>query len=138
MFICDFQIYVGTISRPEVKEKVEGAKLILSVGGLKSDFNTGNFSYQIPTTRTVELHSDNTVVQHATYPGIGMKWLLPKLTERLAVLAEGAAQIEVPRFTTPVPQEANESISQAWLWPRVGKFFRSGDVIVAETGTSAL
>ena len=67
-----------------------------------------------------------------------MKWLLPKLTERLAVLAEGAAQIEVPRFTTPVPQEANESISQAWLWPRVGKFFRSGDVIVAETGTSVL
>lgn len=50
-----FQIYVGTISRPEVKEKVEGAKLILSIGGLKSDFNTGNFTYQIPTTRTVEV-----------------------------------------------------------------------------------
>ena len=57
---------------------------------------------------------------------------------RLATLAEGAAQIEVPRFTTPVPQEANETISQAWLWPRMGKFFRSGDVIVAETGTSVL
>ena len=66
-----------------------------------------------------------------------MKWLLPKLTERLATLAAGAEQIEVPRFTSPVPQEANETISQSWLWPRMGKFFRSGDVIVAETGTSS-
>ncbi|KAF7796304.1 hypothetical protein EIP86_007481 [Pleurotus ostreatoroseus] len=130
-------IYVGTISRPEVKEKVENAKLILSLGGLKSDFNTGNFTYQIPATRSIELHSDHTIVQHATFPGIGMKWLLPKLTERLASLSEGAQLIEVPRFTTPVPQEANETISQSWLWPRMGKFFRSGDVIVAETGTSS-
>ena len=38
-----------------IKEKVENAKLIISIGGLKSDFNTGNFTYQIPTTRTVEV-----------------------------------------------------------------------------------
>ena len=85
----------------------------------------------------VELHSDSTVVQHATFPGIGMKWLLPKLTEHLSSLAEGAQQIEVPKFLSPVPQEGDETISQAWLWPRMGKFFRSGDVIVAETGASS-
>lgn len=120
-----------------MKAKVEGAKLILSVGGLKSDFNTGNFTYQIPAVRNVELHSDHTIVQHATFPGIGMKWLLPKLTARLAAISANASQIEVPRFTSPVPQEANETISQSWLWPRVGKFFRENDVIVAETGTSS-
>jgi len=48
-------IYLGSISDPSVKEKVESAKLILSVGALKSDFNTGNFSYNIPTNRTVEV-----------------------------------------------------------------------------------
>lgn len=53
--IYALQIYVGSISRPEVKERVENAKLILSVGGLKSDFNTGNFTYQIPTSRTIEV-----------------------------------------------------------------------------------
>lgn len=49
------QIYVGEISHEDIKEKVESAKLILSVGGLKSDFNTGNFTYHIPTQRTVEV-----------------------------------------------------------------------------------
>ncbi|EKM51580.1 uncharacterized protein PHACADRAFT_261809 [Phanerochaete carnosa HHB-10118-sp] len=130
-------IYVGTISRPEVKAKVESAKLLISVGGLKSDFNTGNFTYEIPTTRTVELHSDHTRIRFAAYHGIGMKRLLPKLTHRMQPFREDAKAIEVPKFTLPVPQENNDTISHLWLWPRVGQFFRKGDVIVAETGTSS-
>ena len=49
------QIYVGSISHPEIKEKVETAKLIISVGGLKSDFNTGNFTYRTSRSTTVEV-----------------------------------------------------------------------------------
>nr|BAU45069.1 pyruvate decarboxylase [Phanerochaete sordida] len=130
-------IYVGTISRPEIKEKVESAKLLLSIGGLKSDFNTGNFTYQIPTTRTIELHSDHTRIRFAAYHGIGMKRLLPKLTHRMQPFREDAKALTVPKFTLPVPQEDNETISHLWLWPRVGQFFKKGDVIVAETGTSS-
>ncbi|KAI0369373.1 pyruvate decarboxylase [Pilatotrama ljubarskyi] len=130
-------IYVGSVSSPAVKEKVESAKLIISVGALKSDFNTGNFTYHIPTQRTIELHSDHTRVQFAGFPGIGMKRLLPKLTERLHPFKGEAVQIEVPKFQLPVPQEDNDVISQAWLWPRVGKFFKPKDIIVAETGTSS-
>jgi TPP-dependent 2-oxoacid decarboxylase len=49
------QVYIGSITRPDVKKKVESAKLILSIGSLKSDYNTGNFSYNIPTQRTIEV-----------------------------------------------------------------------------------
>ena len=66
-----------------------------------------------------------------------MKHLLPKLTQRLRPLNEEARQIVVPKFTLPVPQEDNNQITHHWLWPRVGQFFRKGDVIVAETGTSS-
>ena len=52
---CALQIYVGSISHDSIKEKVENAKLILSIGALKSDFNTGNFTYHIPVSRTVEV-----------------------------------------------------------------------------------
>ena len=50
-----FKIYVGSISHPEIMEKVESANLILSIGALKSDFNTGNFTYHIPAQRTIEV-----------------------------------------------------------------------------------
>ncbi|KAL4251922.1 Pyruvate decarboxylase [Abortiporus biennis] len=130
-------IYVGSITKPEIKEKVESAKLILSIGALKSDFNTGNFTYHIPTNRTIELHSDHTKVQFAIYHGIGMKRLLPKLTARLENLHVTASQISVPHFTLPIPQEDDQIISHTWLWPRVGQFFKPKDVVIAETGTSS-
>ena len=104
---------------------------------MRSDYNTGNFSNTVPKTRVVELHSDHTIVQYATFANIGMKQLLPKLTEHLKPFAEGAQQLEVPRFTSPVPQDAGDAITHVWFWPRVGKFFKPRDVIVGETGTSS-
>jgi pyruvate decarboxylase len=63
-----------------------------------------------------------------------MKLLLPKLTARLKKYQEGASRIPVPRFKLDVPKEGDHNISHAYFWPRVGKFFRKQDVIVAETG----
>ena len=83
---------------------------------------------------SVQLHSDHTRVQFAGFPGIGMKRLLPKLTQRLQPFKEGAFQYDVPKFQLPIPQEEDNAISQKFLWPRVGQFFKSNDIIVAETG----
>jgi len=44
-------VYVGNLSHPEVKEAVENADLILSIGSLLSDFNTGSFSYSYKTKK---------------------------------------------------------------------------------------
>lgn len=129
-------IYIGSITHPSIKERVENANLILSIGALKSDFNTGMFTYHIPARHTIELHSDHTLVRHAKFPDIGMKWLLPKLTERLSKFQEGASRIPVPHYKLDIPKESDDKISHAHFWPRVGKFFRKQDVIVAETGTS--
>lgn len=65
-----------------------------------------------------------------------MKRLLPKLTVRLQAAQEGLPLTPVPRFITPVPREDTSTVTHAWLWPRMGAFFKSKDVIVAETGTS--
>jgi pyruvate decarboxylase len=56
-------IYVGDITIDSVKEAVESSDFTLYVGSLKSDFNTGSFSWHIEPENTVELHSDMTVVQ---------------------------------------------------------------------------
>ncbi|KAL9711063.1 hypothetical protein Ac2012v2_005602 [Leucoagaricus gongylophorus] len=132
-------IYIGTITHPLVKERVESTKLIMSIGSLQSDFNTGNFSYNIPTGRHIELHSNNTRVQYGLFEGIGMKQLLPKLTERLQHWYPHVSGIPVDPFSsiTPKGQDNDEpTISHGYLWPRVGQFFEPQDVIVTETGTA--
>jgi len=129
-------IYLGSITAPAIKERIENARLIISVGSLKSDFNTGNFTYRIPTANTVELHSGHVQVQYASFPGIGMKDLLPKLSKVLATYKDAALKVEVPPYQAVVPQNADQTIAQDWFWPRVSKWFKPKDVIVSETGTS--
>lgn len=73
---------------------------------------------------------------HALYPGIGFKKLLPKLTTKLAEFKEVSQKIAVPPYVYLVPDEPGDVISHAWLWPRVGQFFKPKDVVIAETGTS--
>nr|GAT52511.1 pyruvate decarboxylase [Mycena chlorophos] len=130
-------IYVGSISDPVVKAKVESAQLILSIGCVKSDYNTGNFTYSIPAARTVEFHSDHTKIQHAVFPNIGMKALLPRLTPLLEPYSASARKITIPPpYTAVFPDDTTNTITQAWLWPRISQFLRPKDVVVAETGTT--
>ena len=83
-----------------------------------------------------QLHSDHVLVRHAHFPGIGMKHLLPKLTSLLRNYRGQASELIVPRPKLEVPIERNDDITQSYFWPRVGKFFRKQDVIVAETGAT--
>ena len=82
----------------------------------------------------MQFHSDHTRVQFAGFPGIGMKRLLPKLTQRLHSYKEDATKLEVAKYIPEIPKEETDEITHAYLWPRVGKFFKSNDIIVAETG----
>lgn len=86
----------------------------------------------------MQLHSDHTRVQFAGFPGIGMKRLLPKLTARLHPYKEGARLLEVPPFVSEIPSSMDSAITHEWLWPRVGKFFKPKDIIIAETGEHCL
>ncbi|EST04586.1 Thiamine pyrophosphate enzyme, C-terminal TPP-binding [Kalmanozyma brasiliensis GHG001] len=133
-------IYVGNLTSDPVKKIVEGADVLITIGSLKSDFNSGNFSYRTPKASTIELHSDYTTIGYSHYPGIGMKRLLPKLSALLE--PEGQRRLEetkkiVPKFENVLPQDDSSVITQEWLWPRMGQFFETQDQVIVETGTSS-
>lgn len=90
-----------------------------------------------PHEGLLQLHSDHTLIRHAQFPGIGMKFLLPKLTARLKEYRGRAEQLPTSHYSLEVPREADDKISHSYFWPRVGKFFKEKDVIVTETGNHA-
>ncbi|KAG8983377.1 Pyruvate decarboxylase 1 [Tulasnella sp. JGI-2019a] len=137
-------VYVGSVSRPEVKEAVESSDLIISVGALKSDFNSGGFSYHTSTKRTIEMHSSHIKIGYSLYPGMKMKFILRKLIDTLDFhkLQHGSetSKTEPPKISNDAEAEQakadTEVISHAWFWPRVGQWLKRNDVVVTETGTS--
>ena len=130
-------VYIGSVTAPGIKEVVEASDLVISIGGLKSDFNTGSFSYHIPKSSTIEFHSDHTCIKYAVFPGVGMKALFPKVTAALNV--KEIEQVSAPKFENVVPDEHKEKtiITHDYFWPTVGNdLLRKDDVVVTETGTS--
>ncbi|CUS09713.1 unnamed protein product [Tuber aestivum] len=132
-------VYVGDASRDEVRQYVDNAELILYVGGLQSDFNSGGFTYRISRKNTVEFHSDHMKVRYSEFPGIQMQPVLRKLLDKLDYSKVQQTR-SIPDVSNTIPHRVQESVSQeishAWLWPRVGQWLREGDVIITETGTS--
>lgn len=131
-------VYAGDGSNAGVRERLESADLILSIGAIKSDFNTTGFTYRIGQLKTIDFHSNMMRVRYSEYPGVRMKGVLRKVTDRLPKLNVEAAP---PVSQNTIPNEekgiAKEStISHAWFWPRFGQWLKEDDIVITETGTA--
>uniref|UniRef100_L2GI88 Pyruvate decarboxylase n=1 Tax=Colletotrichum fructicola (strain Nara gc5) TaxID=1213859 RepID=L2GI88_COLFN len=116
-------VYAGDASQPDVKERVESSDLILSIGGLK--LNTINF------------HSTHTTVRYSEYPGVTMRGVLRKVINNLD--PEKLSIVPSPDVSNKLPIDDNDlsqTITQKYLWPRVGHYLRDNDIVVTETGTA--
>ncbi|KAF8315672.1 pyruvate decarboxylase [Clavulina sp. PMI_390] len=131
-------IYMGNITLPSVQSLIDSADLIIDVGPAKTDFNTGNFSYSLKNSQTVELYISHVTVGCAQYPDVALRSILTALKESLPALAKKipskVANTTIIEVAEPV--DPKEAIMHAYLWPRLSSFFKEGDVIIAETGTS--
>lgn len=141
-------VYVGSLTSPDVKEVVEKTDLVISVGGLMSDFNTGSFTYGYKTNNIIEFHSDYTKVRRATWQGVQMQHLLKKIVENkqwvdrlnTAIKSYDAAAHPVPsvKLTNTAAEEPETiPLNQKWFWTELSSWLQEGDIIITETGTSA-
>lgn len=130
-------VYVGSLSHEDVKQAVGNADLVLSVGALLSDYNTGSFTYLYNTKNIVEFHSDYTKIKQATFPGVQMKECLNALIDVIKP-PKNYNVGSVPKFGKLVGKQLPGTLlSQEYLWDKVSDWFQEGDIIITETGTSA-
>ncbi|KAF9636700.1 Thiamine pyrophosphate enzyme TPP-binding protein [Lasiodiplodia theobromae] len=152
------EYYVGTLNgklgAPGVAEALGAADVVLVVGDLPADTNTGAFTRPIEMGRAVVVNPFDVVVQGKRYEGTFIKPLLAELVERVKKGGEewpAEKKVEMPKL--PKLEECPEhpahpnncrykkfpeqTITQEWLWPTVaGSFLREGDVVIPDTGTS--
>ena len=129
-------VYAGDGSNAGVRERVESSDLVISIGAIKSDFNTAGFTIRMSQMNTIDFHSYGVKVRYSEYPGVRMNGVLAKVTAKL-----GKLNIEAgPKPNNEIPQkEASSSdptIRHAWFWPRLGQWLQKDDVLITETGTS--
>jgi pyruvate decarboxylase len=129
-------VYAGSGSNSGVRERVESSDLVLSIGAVKSDFNTAGFTYKLSQLATIDFHSNYVRVRYSEYPGVRMNGVLRKVTAKLGKLniQEG------PKPDNVVPpsevDHKDPTITHAWFWRTMGQWLNEEDVVITETGTA--
>ena len=150
-------VFAGNCSTEQVQKEVYDADLILSIGSMNSDFNTGGFTYKLSQSKTIgnaffplallilivcidisEFHTYHTKVFYATYDRIDMRQLLPDLAEKWP------SDIVRPYDGKPFQHEKpavdskhQNEIVHEYFWHKLPEFIPENSIVVAETGTSA-
>lgn len=131
-------VFMGSISSPEVREVVNFADFIIVVGCMLADFNTSSFHFVYKTKDCALLFPTSVKFKHAIYPDLQIKSLLNNLLRTLDESKIKYRSQPAPQMTIPKPDlPSRHTLRHEWIWNQMSRWFRQGDIIITETGTSA-
>ncbi|KAF5640059.1 pyruvate decarboxylase [Fusarium tjaetaba] len=131
-------VHSGAGTLPAVKEALESVDTVIWIGNYPSDFNTGEFTTVVNQDAIViDLQRFTVSIGKTQYP-VSMKHVLQRLVYSLRSNPVSIASRHVtwdpyPKFSF----QAGDELKQDFLWGALSSFFRPGDIIIGETGTSA-
>ena len=129
-------MYVGAVSDPKTRQIVEGADLVLDLGGVNlNDITTASYSAQLDLTRFITVGLDNVRAGDEVIVSVRIADVLSEL----AKLKPSSPRYQgTPQGLAPVTGSPSDKITMAALYPRYAAFLRAGDTLVLETGSTSL
>jgi indolepyruvate decarboxylase len=128
-------MYDGRIMNPEIRDFIEGCDCVLNLGALWSDLNTGAYTANIEPGRMVGVMHHTVRVGHGVFPQVEMRDALAALIPKVRKKKVPAPKIHGLGEPRGLP---GEKITPDYLYPRWEKFFKPGDIVIAETGTASM
>lgn len=128
-------MYDGQLMTPDVREFVENSEYVLGIGAMMTDFNTGSFTANIKPEQFINIMPEYVEIDSVIYSSIYMEDILFELTKRLP--NKTYHQIKAKGLEDAILSD-NGEITAQYLYPRLEKFFKPNDIIIAETGTSSM
>jgi indolepyruvate decarboxylase len=129
-------MYAGAVSDPKTRQIVEGADLVLDLGGVNlNDITTASYSAQLDLSRFITVGLNDVRIGDEVIAGVRIVDVLVEL----AKLKPAAARYHgTPQRLAPLTGSPSDKITMAALYPRYAAFLRAGDTVVLETGSTSL
>ncbi|MDD7965269.1 alpha-keto acid decarboxylase family protein [Actinomycetospora lemnae] len=133
--------YTGAASPPATRTAVEDAAVLIVAGVTFTDLDSGMFTQHITRNRTIDVGPRSATVGAATFAPVELPTALAALRPLVAEVAarrSGPAPSEPLAAPTPAADAApdDQALSQTSLWREVSAALRTGDVVLADQGTS--
>ncbi len=131
-------VYSGVTSTPtDLKTVVESADLVFDIGGLiPEDINSGNWTNNLDPKKTIILGDYFVKLGSTLFAGVTLEDVLVGLTKRISPVAKIQTAEKLAKL--PMVGSPTDATSSANFYSRLQNMLRSGDVLVAETGTCML
>jgi indolepyruvate decarboxylase len=128
-------MYSGVLSPKETREIVEGAEVVIDLGGISlNDETTTGFTTRFDPARFISIGLNDVRIGGQVFGNV-------RLADTLAALAKlksGAPRYKrIPQDNPPINGKPSDKITMDALYPRYAKFIRSGDNVVLESGSSS-
>ncbi|HXX77525.1 MAG TPA: thiamine pyrophosphate-binding protein [Ktedonobacteraceae bacterium] len=129
-------MYDGKLMDESVRAFVESSDLVLNIGAMMTDMSTGGFTAHLDPEKTINISHHLTQVGSKVYPNVEMKDVLTELTRRVKKRIE-KSPIKPVSLGAKVGS-GSDPITVEALYPRWANFLKPNDILVVDTGTSAL
>jgi TPP-dependent 2-oxoacid decarboxylase len=129
-------IYEGSLSRPKVRETIEQADCLLSLGAWFTDIATGGFTAKLDDAKMIAANSDRVKIKHHHYDNVYLADFVRGLIDTVQPTAGQK------RHTSPAPHLADKEyqpqpdapITVARFFERINAFLDDEMILVAGTG----
>jgi indolepyruvate decarboxylase len=125
-------VYAGAMSRPEVREYVESADLLLLLGALLTDVNLGGGTARLDRSRFIHATDGRLVVGYHAYDDLPLGDLLLALAAE--DLPECHATFPTPPALEPWVARPDAPITVQRLFQRLASFLTDDTVVIADPG----
>ncbi|GGH84542.1 indolepyruvate decarboxylase [Pullulanibacillus pueri] len=126
-------VYGGAFGRQTVRTTVENADCIIAVGLVWADSNTANFTAKLNPSQLIQIQPNKVKIGAAEYPQVLAEDMLQAL-QSIGYQEQGT----VIKGAFPYDQvigEPEQALTAASYYPRLQQFLKTGDIVIAETGT---
>src|SRR4029077_6720927 len=128
-------MYSGVLSTKETKEIVEGAEVVIDLGGISlNDETTTGFTARLDPARFISIGLNDVRIGGQVFGSV-------RLADTLAALAKLKSSARryksAPQDNPPINGKPSDKITMEALYPRYAKFIQSGDNVVLESGSSS-
>ncbi|KEF55237.1 uncharacterized protein A1O9_08891 [Exophiala aquamarina CBS 119918] len=137
-------VYAGLAGNQIYNPWAYGTDLVLRLGPLNSDVNTFGFSTIPDKHKAITFDRDFVEVTGTKYTNVHIKSLLRRILDRLDTNKlpkyDPYPDLGIPseELKSLPPTQPEDVIDQLTFWRRISTFFRSGDIVLTETGTPSI
>ncbi len=128
-------IYNGKSSQPQVREAIEDSDCLLSINYRPIDLTSGSFTDALPAN-TIRARGHSVDVGEDNYQAVTLREVLRGVIDAVPQVTNRATRRFAPAAATGNHADGSAKLTQAAYWEAIQGYIRSGDVIIAEDGTS--